>query len=135
MPGGGGPPTAEQLEVSVAALRTEAELWEDLAAEYNTLAADQEAYVVETESLGFLGNAEWAPGLATAYHRLYNNVFDCLGLAETEFRAIAETLRANADKYDETEAANEEASSQVTSATSQTPSTGGPGGGMRAEAV
>lgn len=126
-----GEPTAEEIQVSVAALRTEADIWEDLADEYKSIARKEAQLEIDTGTYGWINNCDASPKLSSAYFFLHRNVFHALALGETEFRAIAETLRTNADKYDDTESSNEQATTQVETATGSGPVP--TGGGMHVQ--
>jgi hypothetical protein len=88
-------PPAEQITVSLAALRADAADWEHAAGELRTAARRADAAVVPSAAFSFAG----AP-VERAYELLRVNTAGLLAAGAQEFGAMAAALRAAADTYE-----------------------------------
>ena len=91
----GVPASAEQITVSLEALRADAADWDHAADELRVAARRADATVVPSAAFSFAGGP-----VAQAYELLRVNTADLLAVGAQEFAAMAESLRAAADTYE-----------------------------------
>jgi len=94
-------PSAEQITVSLEALRADAADWDHAAGELRTAARQADAAVVSPAAFSFAGGP-----VAQAYELLRVDTAGLLAAGAREFGAIAESLRAAADTYEADELRN-----------------------------
>ena len=97
----GGRPSAEQITVSLEALRADAVDWEHAASELRVAARRADAAVVPSAAFSFAGGP-----VAEAYELLRVNTAGLLAAGAKEFGAMAEALRGAADTYEADELRN-----------------------------
>ena len=96
-----GLPAAEQIAVSLEALRADAADWDHAASELRTAGRRADAAVVPSAAFSFAGGP-----VAQAYELLRVNTAGLLAAGAREFADIAESLRAAADTYEADELRN-----------------------------
>jgi len=94
-------PSAEQITVSLEALRADAAEWEHAAGELRVAGRRADAAVVPSSAFSFAGGPA-----AQAYELLRVNTAGLLAAGAREFADIAESLRAAADTYEADELRN-----------------------------
>ena len=94
-------PTAEQITVSLEALRADAADWDHAAGELRTAARRADAAVVSPAAFSCAGGP-----VAQAYELLRGNTVGLLAAGADNFSALAESLRAAAATYEADELRN-----------------------------
>ena len=95
------PPTAQQIEVATDALRTEADVWDAQSAQLGGIQAKVGELTFRRLQAGIFQI------LVSVNDDLVDHVAARCGEGRSQLAAVAATLRAVADTYDEEERANE----------------------------